>query len=150
MSFLLCVGIYWLKDSLNGCVARMWLHRFLPTTKNKRRYQIYNQIKSILQEIIQRKLEALKKDESRGHNLLSLLLQSQDENGNSLTIEDVIEECKLFYFAGQETTANLLTWTLILLSMHPNWQEKAREEVFDICGKTPPDFEAIHRFKIVS
>ena len=59
-----------------------------------------------------------------------------------MTVDDVIEECKLFYFAGQETTATLLTWTMILLSMHPNWQEKAREKTLD--------FEAINHLKIVS
>ncbi|KAK0590326.1 hypothetical protein LWI29_025424 [Acer saccharum] len=75
-------------------------------------------------------------------DLLSLLLKSnmkelqknQDSNAG-MTTEDVIEECKLFYFAGQETTANLLTWSMIMLSMHQNWQERAREEVLKFFGK---------------
>ena len=67
-----------------------------------------------------------------------------------MTVDDVIEECKLFYFAGQETTATLLTWTMILLSMHPNWQEKARDEVLRISAKKTLDFEAINHLKIVS
>lgn len=62
----------------------------------------------------------------------------------------MIEECKLFYFAGQETTTDLLTWSIIVLSMHPNWQDKARAEVLEICGTKTPDLEAINRLKIVS
>lgn len=83
-------------------------------------------------------------------DLLGLLLQCQEQTNSEMTIEDVIEECKIFHFAGQETTANWLTWTILLLSMHPNWQDKAREEVLQICGKRTPDIESIHHLKIVS
>ncbi|KAK7306767.1 hypothetical protein VNO77_44723 [Canavalia gladiata] len=124
--------------------------RFIPTRNNKRRYQIRNEINAILREMIQSKKHAMKTGSLKNHDLLSLLLQCTEESNSSLTIDDVIEECKLFYFAGQETTANLLTWTMIVLSMHQNWQEKAREEVFQICGKTTPDLEAINRLKIVT
>ncbi|TKY46565.1 Cytochrome P450 CYP72A219 [Spatholobus suberectus] len=125
-------------------------YRFIPTKKNKRRYQIYNQVNGILREMIQRKEDTMKAGALESHDLLSLLLECKEESQNSLTIEDVIEECKLFYFAGQETTTNLLTWTMIVLSMHPSWQEKARAEVLEICGKRIPDLETINRLKIVT
>jgi len=83
-------------------------------------------------------------------DLLGLLLKGRDDADNDMKIEDVIEECKLFFFAGQETTANLLTWTLVVLSMHPDWQEKAREEVLQICGKRTPDIDSIKQLRIVS
>ncbi|KAK7283166.1 hypothetical protein RIF29_12517 [Crotalaria pallida] len=121
--------------------------RFIPTKKNKRRYYLDVQIKSILRDMIEKKEQAMKEGKLEGHDLLSLLCK---ELGTSLTIEDVIEECKLFYLAGYVTTANLLTWTMVVLSMHPDWQEKARVEVLEIFGKTAPDFESINRLKIVT
>ncbi|KAH7658378.1 Secologanin synthase protein [Dioscorea alata] len=132
--------------------------RFLPTAKNKRRMFIDKEIKRILRDIICKKLDSMEIRGSANDDLLSLLLQShnpiaasKDQNKNSgITIEDIIEECKLFYFAGQETTSILLTWTLILLSIYPNWQQKAREEVLDTCGKNTPDFESISHLKIVN
>lgn len=92
----------------------------------------------------------MNKQSSNDDDLLGMLLKCTEQTKNDLKIEDVIEECKLFYFAGQETTANLLTWTMIILCMHPNWQEKAREEVLNTCGKKMPDIEDLNRLKIVS
>uniref|UniRef100_A0A0D9V368 Cytochrome P450 n=1 Tax=Leersia perrieri TaxID=77586 RepID=A0A0D9V368_9ORYZ len=46
-----------------------------------------------------------------------------------MTTEDIIGELKLLFFAGSDTTAVLLTWTMVLLSMYPERQDRAREEV---------------------
>ncbi|KAJ0635408.1 putative 11-oxo-beta-amyrin 30-oxidase [Helianthus annuus] len=90
-------------------------------------------------------------------DLLGLLLDSNDkeikQQGNNkfgLSIDEVIEECKLFYFAGQETTANLITWTMILLCQHTNWQDRARAEVFKMFGDRKPDIDGLNRLKTIN
>ena len=119
--------------------------------------QIKNEIESILLGLISKRMQAMKEGESAKDDLLGLLLESNmretGENGQSsqgMTIEDVMEECKLFYFAGMETTSVLLTWTMILLSMHPEWQDRAREEVLALFGKNQPGYDGLSRLKTVS
>ncbi|XP_051225064.1 cytochrome P450 CYP72A616 [Lolium perenne] len=128
---------------------------FLPTKNNKRMRAIDCEIRTILRGIIGKKDKAIKNGEAISDDLLGLLLESnmRESNGKAdlgMSTEEIIQECKLFYFAGMETTSVLLTWTLILLSMHPEWQEKARDEVLYHFGRTTPDFEHLSRLKIVT
>lgn len=117
--------------------------------------EIDREIQKILRRIIGKRERAFINGESNNDDLLGLLIESnmRESNENAklgMTTEDMIEECKLFYFAGMETTSVLLTWTLIVLSMHPEWQEQAREEVLNHFGRGRLDFESLNRLKIVS
>ncbi|KAF6997000.1 hypothetical protein CFC21_013265 [Triticum aestivum] len=128
-----------------------------PTKNNRRMHQINNEIESILRGIIAKRMQAMQEGESTKDDLLGLLLESNmsdtDENGQStlgMSADEVMEECKLFYFAGMETTSILLTWTMIVLSMHPEWQDRAREEVLGLFGKHKLEYEGVNRLKIVT
>ncbi|KAL0855292.1 hypothetical protein Bca101_060445 [Brassica carinata] len=104
---------------------------YLPTKDNRRMKAASREIPVILRGIINKRLSAREAGETPNDDLLGILLQSNlgQAKGNEMSTGDVIEECKLFYFAGQETTSVLVVWTMVLLSKHQEWQTRAREEV---------------------
>ncbi|XP_047327638.1 cytochrome P450 CYP72A219-like [Impatiens glandulifera] len=137
-------------------------YRFLPTKLNRRMKQIAKEVDCLLMGMIEKRLEAIKDGEDNHNDLLAILLESnfkeieqEKENGEKsvkgMSIQDVIEESKLFYLAGQETTAILLVWTMVLLSKHQDWQIRARNEILEAFGKNgTPDFNGLNHLKIVT
>lgn len=98
--------------------------------------------------------------ESGPRDLLDLMIQASIKEkkepyyssaSSPITVYDIVEECKSFFFAGEQTTTNLLTWTTILLAMHPQWQAMARDEVLEVCGsRDPPTKDNVSKLKMVN
>ena len=112
--------------------------------------------------IRKRREELVLKERNVSADLLGLLLSSQRANGGGanedeaapvLPLSDqlLMDECCTFLVAGHETTSNLLTWTMLLLSENPEWQRKARKEVLSICGSNSlPEYEKINSMKHIA
>ncbi|KAG9137274.1 hypothetical protein Leryth_014903 [Lithospermum erythrorhizon] len=119
--------------------------------------EIDKQIKGSIRSIIDKRIKSMKKGEVKSDDLLGILLESNfkgiEQHGNKdygMSINEIIEECKLFYFAGQETTSVVLLWAMVLLSSHQDWQERARKEVLELFADGKPDSDDLNRLKIVT
>ncbi|KAL4308677.1 hypothetical protein GQ457_01G033140 [Hibiscus cannabinus] len=90
--------------------------------------------------------------DSFGNDFLGLLVHAYHDSDekNRLSLEDLVDECKTFYLAGQETVNSLLAWTVLLLAIHGDWQEKARREAIQIFGNQIPDLEGIAKLKTIT
>nr|ACG33864.1 hypothetical protein [Zea mays] len=54
----------------------------------------------------------------------SLLLAGTEEaTDRRLTTRELVDECKTFFFGGHKTTPLALSWTLLMLAAHPDWQD---------------------------
>lgn len=70
-------------------------------------------------------------------DLLTLLLTARDPEGGALFGADAVyDNVMTFIFAGHETTANALAWTLYLLSQFPDAEARVADEVRDANGDT--------------
>lgn len=80
--------------------------------------------------ILKRKRILAKKSPSEvPRDILTLLLEAQDsETGKGLSDAEVYANIVTFIGAGQETTANALTWSLFLLSLSEEWRQRLAAE----------------------
>ena len=104
----------------------------IPTTQQLRR--AVAQLDKVIYEIIRRR----RAGPATSGDLLSVLLQAQDDEGLRMTDRQLHDEIMTLFLAGHETTANALSWTWLLLGQHPEIEEKLVEELQRVlAGRAP-------------
>ncbi|XP_059650949.1 cytochrome P450 CYP749A22-like [Cornus florida] len=129
------------------------LSKFFKTADDIEADKLEQGIRDSIIRIIKKREEGMTEEvDSFGTDYLGLLVKAYHDadEKNRITVENVIDECKTFYLAGQETTATLLVWTILLLAIHTDWQEKVRQEVLELFGNQHPNSEGIGRLKIMN
>jgi len=110
---------------------------FFPTPVNLRLRRAIKRLDGIIFRIIE---ERRSTGEDRG-DLLSMLLQAQDEdNGERMTDRQLRDELMTLFMAGHETTANTLSWVWYFLSLHPEVEARLHAELDEVLADRPPTF----------
>jgi cytochrome P450 len=111
----------------------------IPTTRRLRR--AVGQLDKVIYEIIRRR----RASGTMSGDLLSVLLQAQDDEGLGMTDRQLHDEIMTLFLAGHETTANALSWTWLLLGQHPEIEDKLVEELRRVLGGRAPTASALPR-----
>ncbi|CAN1333491.1 Cytokinin hydroxylase [Linum perenne] len=103
-------------------------------------------------EIIQSRKDGAEigRTSSYGDDLLGVLLNQLQDKPSKNGLQLIMDECKTFFFAGHETTALLLTWTVMLLASNPSWQDKVRAQVNEVCNSQPVSLEHLPKLNLLN
>jgi cytochrome P450 len=114
---------------------------FVPTPGNRRFLAGIRKLDEIVYEMIR----VRRASNRQGDDLLSLLLHAQDVDGSRMTDAQLRDEAVTLFLAGHETTAIALSWTLYLLSQHPEVQGRLADEVRAVLGGRRPTLADLPR-----
>jgi cytochrome P450 len=104
-------------------------------------YRRFERAVARLDEIIYRIIQ--QRQQRRGslslrRDLLSLLLEAQDEDGSRMSDQQLRDEAMTLFLAGHETTALALSWTWYLLAQHPEAENRLIAELQEtLDGRAP-------------
>jgi len=126
------IGMFELQES------PLWLaHNYLPTPANRRFGRGIKRLDEYIYGIIGQRRQ---NGEDTG-DLLSMLLDAQDEDGSRMNDKQLRDEVMTLFMAGHETTALALSWTWYLLSGHPEAETRLLAELKTVLGGRAPKVE---------
>ncbi|BAZ30281.1 cytochrome P450 [Cylindrospermum sp. NIES-4074] len=123
-------------ESRNTNLLLFMIPDWVPLPHNLRFQKAAKQFDEIIYPIIQQRRES---GEDKG-DLLSMLLQMRDEDGNGMSDKQLRDEAVTLFIAGHETTASALSWAWYLLSQHPEVEQKLLAELQTVLGGRTPTF----------
>lgn len=117
------------------------LPNWVPTPLRIRSAQANNTLDQIVYGFIN---ERRASGDDKG-DLLSMLLLSEDDEGNRMTDKEARDEAVTLFLAGHETTANTMNWTWWLLAQYPEVEAKLHHELDTVLGGRTPTLEDLRQ-----
>ncbi|EAH5054213.1 cytochrome P450 [Campylobacter coli] len=124
------------EQSVHTAMRRMfrfpkWLSYVLGDHKRAKAGDV---IRQALSDIIKPRYDAVSSGKAENFEdiLGSLLLVVDAQTNQRFSFEEILDQVAMLFLAGHETTASSLTWTLYLLSLYPDEQEKAYKEIIQV------------------
>ncbi|GAA5031531.1 cytochrome P450 [Actinopolymorpha pittospori] len=144
--------------------APVTLPRHWPTPGNRRAAAARRELYDLCDEIIERRRLHPRAQDDHGDDrpgagtagrdgvadLLGLLADASDADGDRLSASEVRDQVLIFLLAGHETTATSVAFALHLLARHPDAQRTAREEVDRVLGTRRPGAKDIDALPYVT
>ncbi|KAH9533114.1 hypothetical protein CY35_18G034300 [Sphagnum magellanicum] len=135
-------------------------YNFLPTPTNIKFWIEKRYMEKVLKSIVSARWKQVKqlkgssksiqtKQNIYGSDLLGLMFEAMEVGNSSMTAPQLLDQCKTMIVASDAPTSMLLIWTLTLLAMHPDWQERARFEVQEVVGEATPELDMFSHLKLM-
>eukprot|EP01112_Ceratiomyxa_fruticulosa_P010718 TRINITY_DN2846_c0_g1_i1.p1 TRINITY_DN2846_c0_g1~~TRINITY_DN2846_c0_g1_i1.p1 ORF type:complete len:478 (-),score=77.96 TRINITY_DN2846_c0_g1_i1:135-1568(-) len=104
-----------------------FIFKFFPPQSLVKRREALKKLNDISFSIIKQKRGD---DQRNGGDFIDLLLQAEDSNtGEKLTDIEILDQCRTFLLAGQDTTGSLLSFVVYFLGQYPEIEDKVIQEI---------------------
>jgi cytochrome P450 len=124
--------------AFQGMNLRLFLY-FLPERLPLPDERRFRRAIAAIDEALLRLVRARRAEGSERDDLLSLLLHARDEvSGEGMDERQIRDELVTMFAAGNDTTANAMTWLWVALSLRPAVEQRLRAEVAEVLGDRRP------------
>lgn len=118
-----------------------WVPRFhKPATRRAAR-----QIRALIAQLCHARAAQIATGTAPDDLATKIMTTPDPQTGEVFTPEEMIDQVAIFFLAGHETSASALAWSLYLLALYPQVQERVAAEAATLGDQ--PEFSALSRLK---
>jgi cytochrome P450 len=136
-----------LEETNRRILSFALLPLWVPTAHNRE----YLEAVRVLDDVVFKIIDARRKGQSHGEDLLAMLMSARDEEtGATMDDRQLRDEVMTLFLAGHETTANALAWSIWLVARHPEVEARIRAELEQALGGRAPEMQDVPKLRYLS
>ena len=119
---------YQRSQPIVNIAAFLPLPRWMPRFFRRRTRETAKSIRSLIARLTQARADEIAAGTAPDDLATKIMTTEDPETGERFTPEEMVDQVAIFFLAGHETSASALAWTLYLLALYPEWQERLAQE----------------------
>jgi cytochrome P450 len=119
---------YQREQPLLNLAAFVPLPRWLPRFHSRKTRKTAQEIRSLIAKLTKDRAAAIAAHRAPDDLATKIMTTPDLETGKCFKPEEMVDQVAIFFLAGHETSASALAWTLYLMALYPEWQEKLVSE----------------------
>ncbi|MFV1876704.1 cytochrome P450 [Nioella sp.] len=121
------------------------LPRFLPRGHRRRTRETAKAIRGLITRLTAERMAEIEAGTAPDDLATKIMTTADPLTGQTFSTAEMVDQVAIFFLAGHETSASALAWTLYLMALYPEWQDRVAEEAQALEN---PDFSVMSRLKL--
>ena len=124
------------------------LPRWFPRFHSRETRRTAREIRALIQSLTAERMRAIEAGRAPDDLATKIMTTADPQTGERFSTEEMVDQVAIFFLAGHETSASALAWTLYLLAMYPDWQERVAAEAVENIDPETVYFSTVSRLKL--
>lgn len=104
------------------------LPKWFPRFHSRQTKETARDIRALITQLTAERMEQVKAGTAPDDLATKIMTTEDPQTGERFDTGEMVDQVAIFFLAGHETSASALAWSLYLLALYPEWQNKVAEE----------------------
>lgn len=136
---------YQREQPILNIAAFIPLPRWMPRFHSRKTKATAKTIRDLITQLTTERMAQINAGTAPDDLATKIMTTADPQTGARFSTQEMVDQVAIFFLAGHETSASALAWTLYLMALYPDWQDKLAQEAQVLEG---PEFSVMSKLKL--
>ncbi|MEX0364587.1 MAG: cytochrome P450 [Ruegeria sp.] len=119
---------YQREQPLLNLAAFIPMPRWVPRFHSRATRDNAAEIRDLIRQLTAERMARIEDGTAPDDLATKIMTTTDPQTGDRFDTDEMVDQVAIFFLAGHETSASALAWTLYLMALYPEWQDRLAEE----------------------